>query len=152
MTGKIILRNEKASKVYSSEIIADIIQAEAKGRFEARVGIPGHFQQGKEPSPMDRVRAVRFGVRSLQHLESFVDKSPEEIFADPLSSSVIGIRGAKVTFSDMETIETKETDWKHRRPLEESWQSLKGLGDMLAGRPREGASEQPSGRIEVMPV
>jgi 6-phosphofructokinase 1 len=40
-----ILRNEKASKTYTTQMITDIIQEEAKGRFEARVGIPGHFQQ-----------------------------------------------------------------------------------------------------------
>jgi 6-phosphofructokinase 1 len=50
--GKIILRNEKSSKTYTTQMIADIIQEEGKGRFESRVGIPGHFQQGKTPSPL----------------------------------------------------------------------------------------------------
>lgn len=72
--GKIILRNEKASKTYSTELIADIIREEGKGRFESRHGVPGHFQQGGKPSPMDRMRATRFGVRSMQHLESFAGK------------------------------------------------------------------------------
>lgn len=38
--GKIILRNERASDVYTTQVIADIIKNEAKGRFEARAGIP----------------------------------------------------------------------------------------------------------------
>jgi 6-phosphofructokinase 1 len=147
--GKIILRNEKASKTYTTQVLADIIHEEAKGRFEARVGIPGHFQQGKEPSPMDRIRAVRFGVRSLQHIESFAGKTKDEIFKDPLSCSVIGIRGAKVCFSAMETIESEETDWVHRRPINESWASLKGLGDTLSGRFSE--SEEIKS-FKVMPV
>jgi 6-phosphofructokinase 1 len=132
--GKIILRNEKASKVYTTQIIADIIKAEAKGRFESRVGIPGHFQQGKNPSPMDRVRGLRFGIKSLEHLETFAGKSPQEILDDPMSCAVIGIRGAKVQFTDMAKIETEETDWKHRRPKDEYWTSLKTLVDILSGR------------------
>ncbi|KAK4999953.1 6-phosphofructokinase, alpha subunit, partial [Cryomyces antarcticus] len=93
--GKIILRNEKASKTYTTEIIANMIREESGGRFESRFAVPGHVQQGGTPSPMDRVRAVRFGVKSLQHLETYVGKSKDEIAADPMSASVIGIRGAK---------------------------------------------------------
>ena len=95
-SGKIILRNEKASKTYTTEIIADIIREESGGRFDSRFAVPGHVQQGGIPSPMDRVRAVRFGVKSLQHLETFFDKTPDQIADDPLSATVIGIRGAKV--------------------------------------------------------
>lgn len=134
--GKIVLVNEQASKTYTSQIITNIILEEAKGRFEARVGIPGHFQQGRKPSPMDRVRGVRFGVKSMQHLESFAGKSETEIDEDPMSASVIGIMGAKVRFSPMKEIEEKETDWKHRRPKNEFWMQLKGLVDSLSGRPK----------------
>ncbi|KAF2085051.1 6-phosphofructokinase [Saccharata proteae CBS 121410] len=132
--GKIILRNEKASSVYTTELIADIIKEESHGRFETRHGVPGHFQQGGKPSPMDRMRATRFGIRSLQHLEEYAGKSPDEIAADPMSATVIGIRGAKVQFSAMEHIEKEETDWKHRRPTNEFWMELKDLINALSGR------------------
>ncbi|KAF2814037.1 6-phosphofructokinase [Mytilinidion resinicola] len=134
--GKIILRNEKASKTYTTEIIANMIREEAKGRFEARVGVPGHFQQGTTPSPMDRVRATRFGVKSLQHIEQFIGKSKDEIAADPMSAAVIGIKGAKVLFSPMEQVESKETDWKDRRPKDEFWMDLKSIINTLSGRPQ----------------
>jgi 6-phosphofructokinase 1 len=39
--GKIILVNEKASKVYSVQIIADMIAEAGKGKFESRHGVPG---------------------------------------------------------------------------------------------------------------
>jgi 6-phosphofructokinase 1 len=139
--GKIILVNEKASKTYTTEIIGKVIHEEAKGRFEARIGIPGHFQQGKEPSPMDRVRAVRFAVRSMKHLEQYAGATKDQIMKDPLSCSIIGIMGAQVTVSPMEKIENEETDWKHRRPKREYWAALSGLGDVLAGRPRDSEPE-----------
>ncbi|KAF1987102.1 6-phosphofructokinase [Aulographum hederae CBS 113979] len=133
--GKTILVNEKASEIYTAERIAKIINAEAKDRFEAKSAIPGHFLQGTAPSPMDRVRAVRFGVRSLQHLESFAGKSKDDIAADPMSTAVIGIIGAKVQFTPMEKVETEDTDWKKRRPINEFWMALKPIVDTLSGRP-----------------
>jgi len=174
-SGKIILRNEKASKTYTTEIVTDIIREESGGRFDARFAVPGHVQQGGIPSPMDRVRAVRFGVRSVQHLEHFLlddfsttddeqkdeqkdgkdeqkdgkeaenagkeeNKSEDErrrewICNNDLSASVIGIRGAKVTFGSMKRIEEEETNWTCRRPKEEFWAGLMSVVDTLSGRP-----------------
>ncbi|KAL9048597.1 MAG: hypothetical protein Q9162_007631, partial [Coniocarpon cinnabarinum] len=121
--GKLILRNEKASKTYTTEMVADIIHEEANGRFEARFAVPGHVQQGGTPSPMDRVRAVRFGVMSLQHLETFSGKTGEAIMNDEMSAVVIGIKRSQVEFSPMKRVEEEETDWKHRRPRDEFWLS-----------------------------
>ena len=135
-SGKIILRNEKASSTYTTEFIANIIKEESGGRFDARYAVPGHVQQGGTPSPMDRVRAVRFGVKSLQFLENYIGKSKQEIVDDPLSCAVIGIRGARVKFSPMIRIEHDETDWKDRRPKDEFWMNLIDIVDTLSGRPK----------------
>lgn len=105
--GKVILVNEKCSKTYNVQIIADMIAEAGKGKFESRHGVPGHFQQGTTPSPMDRVRAVRFAFRSLEHIEQYAGLEPDEIDDDPMSTAVIGIKGAKVLFSPMENIEKK---------------------------------------------
>ncbi|KAK5137555.1 hypothetical protein LTR08_008535 [Meristemomyces frigidus] len=134
-SGKIILCNEKASKVYTTEMIAKIIKEESGGRFDSRFAVPGHVQQGGTPSPMDRGRAVRFGVKSLQHLERFMGMSRQEINDDENSATVIGIRGAQVKFSPMERIEREETDWKDRRPKNEFWMGLADVVDTLSGRP-----------------
>lgn len=133
-SGKIILRNEKASKTYSTETIANIIKEEANGKFDSRFAVPGHVQQGGTPSPMDRVRAVRFGIKAMQHLEEQFGASKEEIMANPLSSAIIGVRGSRVKFSPMEKIESEETDWKDRRPKNEYWINLIDTVDTLSGR------------------
>jgi 6-phosphofructokinase 1 len=146
-SGKIILRNEKASKTYSTEIIANIIKEESGGKFDSRFAVPGHVQQGGTPSPMDRVRAVRFGMKALQHLEEQFGKSKEELMANPLSSSVIGVRGSRVKFSPMEKIENEETDWKDRRPKNEYWLNLIETVDVLSGR----SSRQNVGSPDVAP-
>ncbi|EMR65129.1 hypothetical protein MGN70_013449 [Eutypa lata] len=136
--GRLILVNEKASKVYSAKLIADIIREEALDRFEARDSIPGHVQQGGVPSAMDRCRAVRLAIKCIQHLEEFGPKAydaPEKITSNPLSASIIGIRGADVTFSASKDVEEKETDWKNRRPNEAHWLGMRDVVDILGGRP-----------------
>lgn len=135
-SGKLILRNEKASSTYTTEAIAKIMDTEAGKRFDCKYAVPGHVQQGGTPSPMDRVRAVRFGVKTLQHLEKFVGKSKEEIVNDELATTVIGIRGSQVVFSPMERVEREETDWKNRRPKNEFWMKMVDTVDMLSGRPK----------------
>lgn len=137
--GKLILCNEHASPIYTSNVIADIIHAESGGRFESRVAVPGHFQQGGTPSPMDRVRAFRMAVKCMQHLESFAGQSPEEIAADPMTATVIGIKAAEVVISPFagdNGLETTDTDWPARRPKHEYWRGLTKLVDTLSGRPR----------------
>lgn len=136
--GRLILVNEKASKVFSAKLIADIIREEAHDRFESRDSIPGHVQQGGVPSAMDRCRAVRLAIKCIQHLEKYgpqPQKAPEKITQDPLSASVIGIQGADVVFSPMESLEEEGTDWKNRRPRQANWLSNKDIVDILGGRP-----------------
>ncbi len=134
--GKLILRNENASTTYTTEVIANMIKEESHGRFESRFAIPGHVQQGGTPSPMDRVRAVRLAVRCIEFLEAYGERSPDEIVADERSMSVIGIKAASVVFGPMARLENEETNWKDRRPLQETWLALKSVVDTLSGRPR----------------
>ncbi|EFW17782.1 6-phosphofructokinase, alpha subunit [Coccidioides posadasii str. Silveira] len=146
--GKIILRNEKASSTYTTQVIADMIKEEAKGRFESRAAVPGHFQQGGKPSPMDRIRALRLALRCVQHLESFSGRSRDEIDADEMSSVVIGIRGSEVVFGPMsgeEGLEATNTDWEHRCPRNQFWMKLRNLVDTLSGRP----SESKDGKVKL---
>ncbi len=134
--GKLILNNEHSSSTYTTQVIADMIKEESRGRFEARYAIPGHVQQGGTPSPMDRVRAVRLAVKCIQKLEGYAGQSGEDIMADDDSMAVIGIKGASVVFGSMERLEREETNWKERRPKDESWLRYKKIVDTLSGRPK----------------
>ncbi|KAJ5652935.1 ATP-dependent 6-phosphofructokinase, partial [Penicillium longicatenatum] len=135
--GKIILRNECASSTYTTQFVADMFKEEAKGRFESRAAVPGHFQQGGKPSPMDRVRALRMSIKCMQHIESYAGKSRDDIAADPLSAAVIGVKGSQVLFSPMggaDGLEETETDWVRRRPKTEFWLELQDVVNVLSGR------------------
>jgi 6-phosphofructokinase 1 len=140
--GKIILRNERASTTYTTQIIADMIKEEARGRFESRSAVPGHYQQGGKPSPMDRIRALRMAIKCMQHIEDrYIGKSKDYIADDPLSVAVIGIQGSEVVFTAMggeSGLEARATDWTDRRPKNEFWMPMKDTVDVLSGRPKVG--------------
>ena len=145
--GKLILCNEHASDTYTTEVISNMIRTESRGRFESRFAIPGHVQQGGTPSPMDRVRAVRLAVKCIQQIEAYAGMPKEEIVEDPLSMAVIGIKGAHVKFGGMERLENEETNWKDRRPKNESWIRYKSIVDTLSGRPKAEDCCEGCGRL-----
>lgn len=142
-SGRLILVNEKADDVFTAKLIADIIRKEARGRFESRDSIPGHVQQGGVPSPMDRCRAVRLAIKCMQHLEEFQPKSHNRCKKDPMSASVIGIKGSEVVFTPVEELEATDTDWKNRRPKTTHWADMKEVVEMLGGRPKHVKPEEP---------
>ena len=133
--GKLILVNEHANPTYTAKLISEMIKEEAKGRFESRYAVPGHFQQGGTPSPMDRTRAVRLAVKCMEYLEQYAG-IPAQSCTDDKSMSVIGIKGASVVFTPMKKLEDEDTNWKDRRPKEESWRGITEIVDTLSGRPR----------------
>lgn len=133
--GRLLLINEKASKVYSAKLVADIIREEAHDRFESRHSIPGHVQQGGVPSPMDRCRAVRLAIKCIQHLEQFGRNAHNHVKHNPMSTTVIGIKGAGVVFTPIKELEESETDWPNRRPKTAYWVGMKEVVDILGGRP-----------------
>ncbi|VUC30342.1 unnamed protein product [Clonostachys rosea] len=133
--GRLILVNEKASKVYHAKLIADIIREEAHDRFESRESIPGHVQQGGVPSPMDRCRAVRLAIKCIQRLETFGKNSPNHIKKDHESTFVIGIKGSEVAYTPMVELEENDTDWPNRRPKAAYWLDMRSTVDILGGRP-----------------
>ncbi|PHH67478.1 hypothetical protein CDD82_1448 [Ophiocordyceps australis] len=133
--GRLILVNEKASKVYDAKLIARIIRDEAHDRFESRESIPGHVQQGGVPSPMDRCRAVRLAIKCIQHLEDFGRNAHNRVKKDPKSTTVIGIQGSEVVFTPMKQLEEQGTDWPNRRPKVAHWLDLREVVDILGGRP-----------------
>lgn len=124
--GKMMIRNEQASSVYTSELIADIIKESANGRFETRTAIPGHVQQGFTPSSMDRVQAVRFAVKSVEYIEEWNSTKNNSV--------VIGIQGAQVRFTDVEELYNHDANVLLRKGKKVHWTDMIKISDMLNGR------------------
>ncbi|EMR11314.1 6-phosphofructokinase [Pneumocystis murina B123] len=128
--GKLILRNEKSSNIYTTDMISSIIVAEADHRFDVRTAIPGHVQQGNVPSPMDRVRSTRLAIKCVQFIEKMCYTNMHN---DPSSAAVIGIRSSKVVTTPIEVLQ-HETDMEKRCPKTSWWFNIKDLINILSGR------------------
>lgn len=152
--GKIVIRNEHASKVYTSQLLLDIFCEAAKGRFETRTAIPGHVQQGFTPSSMDRVYAVRFAVKSIQFIEHWSRHAFEKLHqgskhhsvnnlkildvmkTHPRNSVVIGIQKGSLAFNEIETLYEGDANVVERKSRTIHWQQLLDVGNILSGRSR----------------
>jgi len=153
--GRLILRNECASKTYTTDVISAILKEEGKGLFDSRTAVLGHLQQGGIPTPLDRIRAVRQAVKCVDWIEhkAFAsinrqktnnipgtpqfnksqddEKLPNVYTSDPDSACVIGIRGADTVFTSVEAL-ANETDMKHRKGKKAWWMGQKKLIYMLS--------------------
>lgn len=144
--GKMIIRNEQASTVYTTELLADIIKEAAGGRFETRTAVPGHVQQGFTPSSMDRVNAIRFAVKSVQYIEEWNKRhvthghvTHNHVTPDfPASSGhalvVLGVQGAQVRFTDINLLYAEEADVALRKGKTVHWGALAEAADILSGK------------------
>ncbi|AGO12153.1 AaceriAEL208Wp [[Ashbya] aceris (nom. inval.)] len=153
--GKLLIRNEQASSIYTTELIADIIAEQSKGRFGVRTAVPGHVQQGGVPSSKDRVAACRFAVKSVKFLESWNEKAKQAAASDgdrllgfryvkgvktPMlpnndaSAAVICVNGSTVSFKPINDLWQNETNVELRKGHVLHWSEFSKVGDILSGR------------------
>ena len=83
--------------------MARILGAEAQGRFDTRVCVLGHLQQGGRPSPRDRLTAVRLAEAAVDHV--LAGGAP----------SLVGLQGARVEISPVGAL-LASSDRANRRP------------------------------------
>lgn len=126
-SGKVFIRNEKASEVYTTQLIADIIKEAAQGKYESRTAIPGHVQQGNAPTSMDRVNAARFAIKACEFIE-------RDSGFNSNNAVVCGILGTDVSFNNVQTLWDQETDPRARRGTSVHWTPLLDANAILSGR------------------
>ncbi|MEN0062393.1 MAG: 6-phosphofructokinase [Myxococcota bacterium] len=113
----IVLMADGASEAFSANTLARVFQSESGGRFDTRVCVLGHLQQGDRPSPADRLLATRLVDRAVHHA------------ADGEGAVVVGVeRGLVIQASVASRIE--EADLSHRRrktPVHSDWDEVATL-------------------------
>jgi 6-phosphofructokinase 1 len=109
----LLIRSERADRVYTTEFVRSVFEKESGDAFDARASILGHLQQGGDPSPFDRIQATRLAVRCVDHLLAAVA-------AGGGGGAMAGLQAGKVTFTPLERFPALLADGA-RRPLEEPW-------------------------------
>ncbi len=127
LTGKrlgLVIRNEYANTVYTTDFICSLFEEEGKDVFDVRPAILGHLQQGGDPSPFDRIQATRLARLCLEYLIDKCDQGSSD-------SAFIGLQNGKIVFHDMRDFD-RMADLKLQRPKEQWWLNLKGIANLMA--------------------
>jgi 6-phosphofructokinase 1 len=119
----LMIRNEKANDLYDTRFMAALFEEEGGILFDVRQAILGHLQQGGNPSPHDRILAIRLAKLCLEYLvrESLAGNAP---------ASFIGLQKKEVSFVNMSNWPDL-VDAKHQRPKDQWWMSLRSIAKIM---------------------
>jgi 6-phosphofructokinase 1 len=120
----VMIRNERAHPLYTTQFISDLFEAEGGDLYEVRMSVLGHLQQGGDPTPFDRILATRFAYRCINFLE-------EKALAGSDEAAVVGLSGSGYHFTPLEDI-LRTYDVTHQRPKQQWWMDLRPIARMLA--------------------
>jgi 6-phosphofructokinase 1 len=120
----LMIRNEHANAVYTTEFMCSLFEEEGQDVFDARPAILGHLQQGGDPSPFDRIQATRLARMCLEYLIDQCEKDSD-------SSAFIGIQNGQIQFHELHDFD-RLIDAEYQRPKEQWWLELKDIASLLA--------------------
>lgn len=136
--GRMVIRNECASTVYTTDVVTKMFKEEGGNLFDSRSASLGHTLQGGVPSPMDRARAARLSLRCMAFLEEHHDALQKQVGkvkqASPESAAVITIQGSTLKWVPVQEM-VQHADMKNRRGKTAWWAEIKVLVEALVGRP-----------------
>ena len=113
----LVIRNERASKNYTLDVLAKIFSQEGHGLYDVRHAAIGHLQQGGDPSAFDRIMATKLVAHAL-------DLLAEQLEAGTYHSSYVGLTGGRISHHRLERM-NDELDLASRRPLHQWWMGLR---------------------------
>lgn len=122
-TLSLVIRNESANEIYTTDFISDLYEEEGGDLFDVRKAILGHLQQGGSPSPYDRIIATVLGTKATELLVKKISGAENGCL-------MIGIEGGNVFFTDMRDLQ-KIYDETHNRPREQWWYMLKEIAGIF---------------------
>ncbi|MCX6046334.1 MAG: 6-phosphofructokinase [Chloroflexi bacterium] len=126
----LMIRNEHANPLYTTPFLAALFEQEGGDLYDVRIAVLGHLQQGGNPSPFDRVNAVRMANAAVHFLE-------EEFLNNPKTKNseaavvCVGMGNDHIQWTPMYEI-ARAYDEEFQRPKQQWWMNLRALVHMLA--------------------
>jgi 6-phosphofructokinase 1 len=119
----LVIRNEYANPIYTTEFISALFEEEGGSVFDVRKSILGHIQQGGNPTPFDRNIATRFTTKAINKLiENANDKISDCFF--------IGYDNGEMKFTELFEF-PRMVDMKYSRPKEEWWLKIREIAEVF---------------------
>ncbi|MFV0459352.1 MAG: 6-phosphofructokinase [Actinomycetales bacterium] len=112
----LVIRNERASDFYTTDVLARMAEAEADGRYDVRQATLGHIQQGGAPSPGDRVLATRL-------MAFAIDEVSKQLAIGSSEGEYVGLVDGNPKASPIKRM-MDEIDIVHRRPRKQWWMEM----------------------------
>jgi 6-phosphofructokinase 1 len=120
----LMIRNEKAHPVYTTDFMVRLFEVEGKELFDVRQAILGHQQQGGNPTPFDRIQGTRLAVQAIDFIQKEINKKePQKVF--------IGLEGGEIHFTNMDDY-PRLADREFGRPKSQWWMDLRPIARVLA--------------------
>ena len=120
----LMIRNEYANPVYTTQFMCALFEEEGKDIFDVRPAILGHLQQGGDPSPFDRIQATRLSRLSLEFLIQECEQGSKQ-------NAFIGLQNGRFVFHDMRDFD-RMVDLECQRPRDQWWLELQPIAKLLA--------------------
>lgn len=120
----LVIRNENANPLYTTNFMTALFEEEGKDLFDVRNTILGHMQQGGNPSPFDRIQGTRMATRCIE----FLTKEAEN---NSFRGAFIGIQGGTIQIHNLEDM-PRMIDAAHNRPKDQWWLNLRPLVSELS--------------------
>jgi len=117
------VRNENAHPDYTTDVLANLFDAEGQGRYDTRTLIIGHIQQGGPPTPADRLLATRLTDAAMARLAEQISQGAAEV-------SCVGSVGNEIRLTGIREA-MEGTDRSHQRPIDQWWLDLKPVLDCV---------------------
>ncbi|MBF0696639.1 6-phosphofructokinase [Actinomyces bowdenii] len=120
----LVVRNERASENYTTDVLAHIFAEEGRGLYDVREAVIGHLQQGGSPSAFDRILATKLVAYAL-------DLLAKELGRDIQAAWYVGLVGGKVSHRPLDRM-NDELDLAKRRPRHQWWLGMRDAVDLVS--------------------
>jgi 6-phosphofructokinase 1 len=122
----LMIRNEDANPLYTTQFLAALFEEEGGDLFDVRISVLGHLQQGGDPSPFDRILAVRLAARAVDFIENRQMEADDE---PPVVCC--GYQEGELRVTPIEEA-MRTLDRDYLRPKRQWWMDLRPIARMLA--------------------
>ena len=118
----LVVRSEDANPHYTTDFLAKLYEEGGGDLYDVRQSVLGHVQQGGEPTPFDRIQAVRLVSRALDLIGASCER--REQGSDEPEGWYLGITGTGIQPGKLENFRS-EVDTATRRPKHQWWLQLR---------------------------
>jgi 6-phosphofructokinase 1 len=129
----LIIRNENANPSYDISFMTAFFGEESKKYFNVSPSILGHLQHGGDPSPFDRIQAVRLAHKCVEFLVNGAQKKEPPYALMDMHDGKVNLQRLKDFRSLVELSKDDVTIGDvYQRARKQWWMSLRPIAKVLA--------------------